>query len=87
MAHVYILQGENKRYYIGSTSDLERRVAQHQSGHTHSTHRMGQVKVVFSQEYATLEDARAVEGRLKKLKRRDYIERIIEDGIIRMKSQ
>ncbi len=42
MAWIYFLQEENSgRFYIGSTSDLSRRLEQHQSGHTHSTFGVG----------------------------------------------
>ena len=40
--------------------------------------------LVFKQVYPTLLDARHTEARLKKLKRRDYIEKIISDGFIKM---
>ncbi|MGO7984306.1 GIY-YIG nuclease family protein, partial [Rhizobium johnstonii] len=32
MAHVYILECRDGSYYVGSTVDLERRLAQHQAG-------------------------------------------------------
>ncbi|MDO8648939.1 MAG: GIY-YIG nuclease family protein, partial [Candidatus Peregrinibacteria bacterium] len=31
---VYILEGS--RYYVGSTSDLDRRLLEHREGHTHT---------------------------------------------------
>ena len=83
-AFVYILQNEQGTYYIGSTVDISKRLAHHESGFTHSTKRLGKVSLVFSQEYPTLLDARRIEYRLKKLKRKDYIKKIIEEGIIRM---
>ena len=85
MSFVYILLGENKKYYIGSTVDLRNRLLHHEGGHTPSTKKFGKVVLVFSQEYITLKEARTIELRLKKLKRRDYIEKIICDGIIKMK--
>ena len=45
---------------------------------------MNKPKVVFSQEYDNLEQARKIERRLKKLKRKDYIQKIIADGYIKM---
>ncbi len=65
-AWVYILRGEGGHHYIGSTVDLERRFAEHQRGHTHTTRRLGgSLKLVASREYATLEEARQVERQLK----------------------
>ena len=85
MAWVYILKSVvDGRFYIGSTKDLERRLKQHSQHHTQSTTRMGPLTLALSQEYPSIETARKVELRLKKLKRRDYIEKIVEDGHIRM---
>jgi hypothetical protein len=39
MAWVYILRGSCGRHYIGSTEDLDRRLAEHRRGKVHSTHR------------------------------------------------
>ena len=83
--YVYILQGDEGRYYIGSTNDLDRRLMQHSQGHTWTTQKFKNPKLVFSQEYPTLSDARKIELRLKKLKRKDYTEKIIRDGFIKIK--
>ena len=37
MAWVYILRGSCGRYYIGSTENLDRRLAEHRRGKVHST--------------------------------------------------
>jgi len=84
MGFVYILKTD-RGYYIGSTDDLERRMSQHLAGHTPSTKRMGKLELIFSQKYSSLKQARYIETRLKKLKRRDYIEKIISDGFIKIK--
>ncbi len=84
-AFVYILKNEEGKYYIGSTVDLEKRVRDHVSGFTPSTKRMGKLTLVFSQEYTMLLEARRIEYKLKRLKRRDYIEQIVLNGIIKMK--
>ena len=79
---VYILKSESGKYYVGSTNDLDRRFKQHISGHTHSTKRMKNLELAFSQEYKSLKNARSVEKKIKKLKRKDYIEKMIENGYI-----
>ncbi|MEX2010431.1 MAG: GIY-YIG nuclease family protein [Parcubacteria group bacterium] len=84
MAYVYILGTSSGKYYIGSTSNLERRLKQHFSGQTDSTKRLGKPHLIFHQEYLTLEDARSVEKKLKNLKRKDYLEKIISDGYIKI---
>lgn len=86
MAYVYILESViDGRYYIGSTINLEKRINHHIGGHTPTTKRFGGVSLVFKQEYDTLIMARKIEKRLKKLKRRDYVEKIIKEGFIKMK--
>ena len=84
MPHVYILQSlTNGRYYIGSTSNLDKRLKHHLGGATPSTKRFGGVKLIFSQEFESLEVARKVERRLKNYKRKDFLQKIVRDGYIR----
>lgn len=64
---------------------MDERLIHHASGHTPSTKRLGKPSLIFRQEYNTLKDARSVERKLKKLKRRDYIEKIIEEGKIKLR--
>ena len=61
---------------------MEARLKHHLGGATPSTKRFGGVKLVFKQEYINLKDARYIENRLKKLKRKDYLNKIIKDGFI-----
>ncbi len=86
MAYVYILKSENGVFYVGSTDDLERRLRQHVAGHTQTTRQKKINKLVFKQEFDTLEAARKMEIKIKKWKRRDYVEKIIEDGYIKKAS-
>ena len=68
MAWVHILKG-SKRRYLGSTVDLDARIAQHRRGHTHTTRRLGEtLELVASKEFATLKEARSV-GRILKAKK------------------
>lgn len=75
--YVYILKDRDGRYYVGSTSHVPRRLAQHEHGHTQTTHRMNQPMLVLVQEYENLTKARKVERKIKKLKRKDYIEKMV----------
>src|SRR5436309_423135 len=65
MAWVYILEGSSGRHYIGSTIELEARLAQHLRGHTYTTQRLGTLKVAAKREYPSLIQARRVERLLK----------------------
>ena len=85
MPFVYILQNRNGKYYIGSTTDLDERMRHHLGGYTPSTKRLGELHLVFSQEYESLKEVRNIELKLKKLKRSDYIANIIKDGFLKIK--
>ncbi|MDO8664168.1 MAG: GIY-YIG nuclease family protein [Candidatus Liptonbacteria bacterium] len=83
MYSVYILQSDkNGRYYIGSTNDVERRLAEHNAGKTKSLRFILPVRIVFTKEFESLKDARRAEIKLKKFKNRNIIERIISEKTI-----
>ena len=87
MSFVYILEGKrNGKYYVGSTENLERRMLHHVNGHTPTTKRFGGIKLVFKQYYDNIGDARKIEKKLKKMKRKDYLIKIVKDGYIKIKS-
>ncbi len=86
MAWVYILQSTKGKFYIRSTINLKKRLKHHQGGFTPSTRRMGKMKLVFSQRYQTIREARLIEVKLKYFKRKDFIERIIKDKIIKLRA-
>lgn len=81
---VYILRSlKNDSLYIGSASDISRRLKQHNGGNVKATRYRCPYKLEFSQEYPDTITARRIECKLKKWKRRDYLERIIKDGKIK----
>jgi len=84
MAWVYIIKTKIGQYYIGSTTNLDSRIKHHIGGHTPTTSRFGYDQLVFSQKFDTLSDARKIEKKLKRFKRKDFIEKIIKDGYIRI---
>jgi predicted GIY-YIG superfamily endonuclease len=68
MACVYILRGA-RRYYIGATDNLERRMAEHKRGSNHTTHRFGgQIELVAAKELPSMAEARKLERTLKRKK-------------------
>ena len=62
----YILQCGDGSFYVGHTDDLEKRVLEHQAGIgcTWTTTRLP-VRLVWSQEFSTREEARETERQLK----------------------
>ncbi len=69
---------KNDRYYIGSTNSVDRRLKEHIAGIVKATRNLRPLLLVFQQEYKTLCEARQVERKLKRFKRRDIIERIVK---------
>ena len=66
MAWVYILLCADGTFYVGSTSDLEARLWQHQNGlGAKYTQVRRPVKLAFSEEFARVEDAFALEKRIQ----------------------
>ncbi|MCY4367600.1 MAG: GIY-YIG nuclease family protein [Chloroflexi bacterium] len=76
--YVYILLCSDNSYYTGHTENLESRVAAHQFGQIPGyTQSRRPIKLVFSEEFPTREDALARERQLKKwskAKKRSLIE-------------
>jgi putative endonuclease len=55
---VYILLNNRNNYYIGSTSNLDKRLKQHEQGKVISTRPYLPVKCVLVEEYANIKEAR-----------------------------
>ncbi len=80
MPVTYILQSvENGRYYVGSTSDLDRRLSEHERNHTPSTRNRGPWKLVYRETHATLLEARQREAVIKSWKSTQMIRALIEN--------
>ena len=68
MAWVYIVRGA-RRYYIGATQDLERRIAEHRRRSNHTTRRFGgELNLVAAKELPSMSAARVLETQLKRKK-------------------
>ena len=85
MAYVYILKSKkNNKYYIGSTNNYKKRIRQHVLGNVAFTKNIRPFKMVLLQEYLTITEARKIENKLKRLKRKDYIDKIVKEGFIKL---
>lgn len=63
---LYILQSEiNKKLYIGVTSDLKKRLKQHNQGENKSTKSGAPYQVVYCEAYRDKKDALSRERKLK----------------------
>lgn len=69
MFQAYILKNNiSGKFYIGSTNDLIRRLAEHNRGQTKSTKREGKWVVVYKEEFKTSIEAKRRERMIKSYK-------------------
>lgn len=69
MFYTYVLRNSlTGRHYIGSTSNIIRRIAQHNGGKTKSTRQKGIWEVIYREEFQTCIDARRRERKIKSYK-------------------
>ena len=79
MYTVYVIQSSTTgKLYIGYTSDIAKRILQHNEENSHNkrgyTHKnKGPWKIVYSEEYERVDVARRREKELKSYRGREYI--------------
>ena len=79
-AYVYILRCSDEKLYVGSTSDLSRRLAEHNQGLSGWTSSRLPASLIYFEECQTPAQARQRERSLKNGRtRRKTIERMIQD--------
>ena len=82
MHHVYILWSkEDKKFYIGYTADLERRLSEHYRGDVYSTSRMTEPKFIFGESFVSEKDARRREGYFKTTKGKKALRLMLRDTL------
>ena len=68
MSYVYVLRScKNGRLYVGTTNDLNRRLREHNAGRSKSTKGWRPFELVYSEQFASLSQARKKEWLLKRL--------------------
>ena len=81
MASVYILYSKRlDKYYVGACTDLERRLYEHNIGHSKFTATGIPWKLVYQETFEDLKSAKARELKIKKMKSRKYIEGLISSA-------
>jgi putative endonuclease len=81
MFFMYVLQSEQTgQYYIGSTKDVSLQLAQHNAGRTPSTKGYCPWKVIYTEAYDTLREARQRERKVKSWKNPGYMARTLGFG-------
>ena len=77
-SYCYILFSDKlNKYYVGSTTDIARRLEEHNRGKEKFTKSGCPWIIVYSEIFAELSDARKRETYIKKQKSRKYIEKLI----------
>ena len=78
MAWVYILHSQKlDKYYVGACTDLDRRLFEHNLGHSKFTSTGIPWTLVYSEKLENLVLAKQRELKIKKMKSRAYIEDLI----------
>ena len=65
MYYVYIPRGDNKKIYVGYSSDLKRRLSEHMSGKVYTTRRLSNPKLIYYEAYSSEVKAKEREKKLK----------------------
>ena len=77
-SHCYILYSSTlDKYYIGSTTDMTRRLADHNRGKEKFTKTGCPWELMYKEEFVELKHARERERNIKKQKSRKYIESLL----------
>ena len=88
MYYIYVVWNEKaKKYYIGQTNNLEKRISQHNDpNNTYSKYTkqyIGLWALVYSEKYLTREKAKTRERYLKNSRGREFIKNKILSNLIR----
>jgi putative endonuclease len=80
MFYTYVLiSSKDGGIYIGHTSDLKRRLYEHNSGISKSTKHRFPFDLIYSEEFNTRSEAMKKEKFLKSGKGRDFIKKILSE--------
>ena len=79
MFYIYILLRNDKKLYTGYTSNLKRRMIEHEKGKVTSTKRYLPVKLIHYEAYQAESDARRREKYLKTTEGKYFLKQQIRD--------
>ena len=81
MPVMYIIFSEKlNKYYVGACTNLQRRLHEHNNGHSKFTSLGLPWTLVLTEQFDTLAEAKKREMKVKKMKSRRYIEELIAKG-------
>lgn len=80
MYWVYVLESNDRSWYIGYTSNLKRRIAEHKSGSgSFTTSKKNEWRLIYCEGYLNKEDAEGRERFLKSGSGRNFIKKQIKN--------
>ena len=81
MPYLYILYSQKlNKYYVGACIDLQRRLYEHNIGHSKFTSLGTPWELKYKEEFETLIEAKQRELSIKKMKSKRYIEDLISSS-------
>ena len=81
MYYTYILKSEKGKLYIGSSSNLTRRLKEHKAGKSWTTKRMANVELIFYEAFKDKRDALRREKYFKTTKGRFSFKQILRESL------
>lgn len=82
MAYMYILHSQKlNKYYVGACTNLERRLYEHNIGHSKFTSLGIPWKLILKEEFEDLVSAKKRETDIKRKKSRIFIEELVRKSI------
>lgn len=85
MFYVYVIFSHDfDRIYIGMTSDLDKRLKEHNSGHSKSTKAFAPWEIVYSESFSSRKEARERENSLKSFRKRKWIRYMLKTWLTKI---
>jgi len=82
MWYVYIIRNNtNGRFYIGSTNNVERRIAEHNRSKKRSVTHFGQYYFIYSEKYANRSEAYQREMQIKAYKGGNSFKKLLREKV------
>ena len=81
MPYTYIIYSDKvNKYYVGACTDLDRRLYEHNIGHSKFTSTGIPWKLMYAEEFESIPLPKNREMQIKRMKSRKYIEGLIAKG-------
>ncbi len=80
MWHLYIIRNDtNKRFYIGVTKDVKKRIKEHNRSKECSVTHFGNYYLIYTETFDTFKEARARESKIKSYKGGNAFKKLLRE--------